>query len=78
MEGRSAQRSDSSPEPVYGCYSGWQQHGPGASPPASASHLLPAPQESVKQTGNAGKENMKICEKVTVMTKHKVECTIAL
>lgn len=56
VEGRSAQRSDSSPEPVYGCYSGWQQHGPGASPPASASHPLPAPQGSVKQTGNAGKE----------------------
>lgn len=56
MEGRSAQRSDSSPEPVYGCYLGWQQHGPGASPPASASHPLPAPQGSVKQTGNAGKE----------------------
>lgn len=56
MEGRSAQRSDSSPEPVCGCYSGWQPHGPGVSPPASASRRLPAPQGSVKQTGNAGKE----------------------
>lgn len=54
--GRSAQRSGSSPAPDGGYCSEWLQRGPDESPPASASHLLLAPPESVTRPGNAERQ----------------------
>lgn len=54
--GRSAQHSGNSPVPGGGYCSEWLQRGQDESPPAAASHLLPAPPESVTQPGNADRQ----------------------